>query len=407
MTSPLSRRRLINTTVAATGTGMAAGAARAASTAARPSAPRVVDVREFGATGDGTTNDGPAINKAIRALRDRQSPVDKYRTVPKLLFPAGIYAVDEPINITELQAVNALIDGDSSTILGRCAGQPVIDALGARWLTVRDLTIVGDSKATPKLGMQIGRLVNRRPADGHQFDNVKLIGHYTLASFLNTASETAGFNHVFFWNEHPDPNSYCLIQDGLSHFGTTTAFVPGQHATPDRDASFNDNEFFNCDFRHSGGGVPVWLGDTRRHRFYRCYAAGTGAASFVVFCGPNGHTMLDVDCHCETNGLRDVFVVTGRSGSTTVRGFSFKDQAPYASRAVFSRAAPIEHVTLEHARIEIGGFPEEGCRVLDDPSGWLITGTVYCASPRQWNGETRLAGTAFVGPEVRSAPGGR
>lgn len=398
--SSLSRRRLLHTTVAAAGSAVATSSA----VAARPgsSAPaRVVDVRRFGATGNGTTNDGPAINRAIQALREQVTSVGRYPTAPKLVFPAGVYAVDETLNLTRLQAINAFIDGDSSIILGRCAGLPVIDALGARFLTIANLTVIGDAKLTPKVGVQIGRLADRLPADCHQFDNVKLVGNYTLAAMVNSASESVGFNHVFFWNDHPDRQSYCLVQDGLSHFGTTTSFLANQHVVAGHDASFNENEFVNCDFRHAGGGIPIWLGDTTRHRFYGCYAAGSGDAAFVVYSGPNGNTMLDIDCHCETKGLQNVFVFTGASRSTVVHGFSYKDHAPTASRAVFARAAPLESVNIEHAAIEISGFAEPTCRVLDDPSVWSITGRYYSPDPGPWNADKAFSGILSLDKTVQ------
>ncbi|HJS87820.1 MAG TPA: glycosyl hydrolase family 28-related protein [Acetobacteraceae bacterium] len=362
--------------------------------------PNVVDVRRFGAAGDGIANDGPAINRAVRFLRDHQKSVGGLGFSPKLVFPTGAYAVEEPIDLTKLQALNAVVEGDSSLILGRCAGQPVIDALGSRWLTIRDLTIVGDKTATPKLGMQIGRLADGRVADNHRFSNVKLVGHYSLACLLNLASETVGFDHLFCWNACPDQGSYCLIQDGLNHFGTISAFVPDQRGGPEHDLSFNENEFINCDFRHSGGGVPVWLGDTSRHRFYRCYAATTGAASFVLYCGPNSHTMLDVDCHCESRGLRSVFLATGQSPSAVIRGFSYKDHETFASDFVFARREPLKHVSIQHAQIEIAGFFEPGCRLLDNPAGWRMTGKFYSSEARHWNADPSFTGTVFIGDSV-------
>lgn len=400
----MSRRRLLHTTVAAAGSGVAAPSTAAARPGGSAFVPCVIDVRQFGATGDGTTNDGPSINRAIQAVREQVRSVGRYPTAPKLLFPAGVYAVDETLNLTRLQAINAFIDGDSSVILGRCAGRPIIDALGARFLTVANLTVIGDAKQTPKVGVQIGRLADRFPSDCHQFDDVKLVGNYTLAAMVNSASESVGFNHVFFWNDHPDPQSYCLVQDGLSHFGTTTSLIPNQHIAAGRDASFNENEFINCDFRHAGGGIPIWLGDTTRHRFYGCYAAGSGGAAFVVYSGPNGNTMLDIDCHCETKGLRNVFLFTGASRSTTVHGFSYKDHAPTASHAVFARAAPLENISVEHASIEISGFGEPTCRVLDDPSAWSITGRYYSPDNRSWNGDHAFNGILSLEKTMRFLP---
>ncbi len=394
----LSRRGFLNTGVA---TGIGASAVPDGGAVSGMNGSAVVDVRRFGATGDGASNDGPAINRAVQFVRDHQMRVGSYRLAPKLVFPAGAYAVEETINLTGLQSINALIDGNSSAIIGRCAGRPVVDALGSRWLTIKDLTILGDGAAIPTIGLQIGRLIDGRVADNHRLSNVKLVGHYSLACLVNAASETVGFDHVFCWNDRPDPGSYCLIQDGLDHFHTASAFARDRRSPPEADASFNENEFINCDFRHSGGGIPVWLGDTTRHRFYRCYAASAGEASFELYCGPNSHTMLDVDCHCETKGLRNVFVVTGQAPSTVIRGFSYKDHGTFASDFVLSRRVPVEQVSIQHAQIEIGSFFEVGCRILDNPASWTLTGTFYSPNSQAWNADASSFGTVFLGDAVR------
>lgn len=364
---------------------------------------RIVDVRRFGARADGVSNDAPAFNAAIEYIRTQQARVGPYPVTHKLLIPCGVYAIGESVDMTRLQGINAVIDGDGSVILGRCRGEPVIDALGSRWLTMRDLTIVGDKEFPPKLGLQIGRLKSGVVADDHRFENVKIVGNYSLTCLLNSAAETSGFDHVLLWNDFPDPASYCLIQDGLDHFGTVSKFVPGQVVTNEKDQSFNENEFINCDFRHGGGGIPVWLGDTGRHRFIRCYAAATGEAAFVLYCGGNSHTMLDIDCHCETEKLKSVFLVAGTRRDPTLRGFKYKDHACFASLTVFRREPQVQTVTLADADIEIAHFSVRGCRVFDDPHAWTVTGRYSSADGAEWNGAGAFTGMLLIGREVVTA----
>lgn len=107
--------------------------------------------------------------------------------------------------------------------------------------------------------------------------------------------------------------------------------------------------------------------------------------------------MLDIDCHCETGALQTVFQVTGQGDTAAIRGFSYKDHGVFASRSVLARQEPIRHVTLQHARIEIGHFFEPACRFLDDPARWLITGEIYLSEPDRWNGDLSFAGTLFLG----------
>jgi hypothetical protein len=292
-----------------------------------------------------------------------------------------------------------VIDGCGSVIHGRCVGQPVLDAMGARWLELRDLTVIGDKVEVPRVGLQLGR-VSDAVADNHRLVNVKLLGCYSIACMINVAAETSGFDHVFMWNDQPDPQTYCLVQDGLNHFLAHSEFIKTRTAV-DRDDSFNENEFINCDFRHAGGGIPIWLGDTARQRFYRCYAAGTGPAAFLIYSGSNGHQMIDIDCHCEIKAPSNIFIFGSHANKTiTVRGFSYTDHAADVSDAVFTTQLPVEKVILENAKLEIGWFPIQSCRLLDDPGRWSISGSYYNTFRKGWNADTCFTGTAAFGGSI-------
>jgi hypothetical protein len=133
----LSRRKLAAVPAAVAAFGLIGEQAKAADDKiGRPATDTVVDVRQYGAKADGVTNDAPAFNTAIKYIRERQTPagVEDIKIGPTLKIPSGVYAVSDSINLTQLRDINLLIDGDGSVILGKCAGEPVIDALGSRWL---------------------------------------------------------------------------------------------------------------------------------------------------------------------------------------------------------------------------------------------------------------------------------
>lgn len=397
----LSRRKLAAVPAAVAAFGLIGDQAEAADNKSGGSATdTVVDVRQFGAKADGVSNDAPAFNAAIKYIRERQTPagVEDIKFGPTLKIPSGVYAVSESIDLTQLRNINLLIDGDGSVILGKCKGEPVFDALGSRWLTFRNLTIIGDKTQTPKLGIQIGRLSAWVVADDHLFDDVKVIGFYSLACLLNLSAETTGFHHVLLWNDRADPQSYCLIQDGVNHFETKSKFVSGQAENAEQANSFNENEFINCDFRHAGGGVPVWLGDTARHRFIRCYAVGIGEAAFVVYCGQVGHAMLDIDCHCEAKGLKNAFLFTGTRTTPVIYGFSYTDHSCWASDTVFRSDSHISKIALQNVDIDIGYFPfYSSCKVFDDPAKWFVVGRYASRTDREWNGRSCFHGEMRIG----------
>src|SRR5690349_13337185 len=56
--------------------------------------PITVNVTDFGARGDAVTDDAPAINAAIHAVRERHHRVGGFDIGCRLVFPVGVYAVD-------------------------------------------------------------------------------------------------------------------------------------------------------------------------------------------------------------------------------------------------------------------------------------------------------------------------
>lgn len=402
----LSSRRTLAASALAGMAGLLAAHQAAASTPALGSSSAklgaaghglTIDVMAFGAMGDGMKDDATAINEALDAVRAHHAKAGRYPIGCRIVLPAGVYVIDSPLNFTNLRAVNTLIDGCGSVLVGRCAGQPVIDALGARWLTMRDLTILGDSAAVPSVGLQIGLTSAHIVADDHRFENVKILGNFTLACLYNRSAETTGFDHVLLWNGQR--GSFCLIQDGMNHFDVTSAFVLVD-IPRDTELSFNENIFINCDFRHDVEGTPVWLGDTSRHAFIRCYSATKKGPSFIVYCGSNSHTMLDIDCHCETSSLEDIFHFSAKGNVLRIRGFSYRDHTSFAQHAVFACDPHITHIYIEHARIDVAGYWHKTCLVFADPARWSVSGSYYSGVDEPWNGNSAFTGTLFLGGKM-------
>ena len=76
-------------------------------------------VKDFGAKGDGTTNDTVAINRAFLELFSKQENAQVRRS---LFFPAGVYLVDNTIKIPAYAKVYG--DGKRSTIIRQTAVSP-------------------------------------------------------------------------------------------------------------------------------------------------------------------------------------------------------------------------------------------------------------------------------------------
>ena len=349
-----------------------------------------LNVKDFGAKGDGLADDAPALNAAFDQVRQHSATVGHTPVGARVVLPTGVYAVDSSVNLTNLGTLNTVIEGGGSAIVGRCTGKPILDALGSRWLTLRDVMLAGSAKAPPSIGLQIGISTLHTVADSHILEDVKIFGHFQLACLYNRAAETSAFEHVLLWNDQP--NSFCLIQDGTNYFGVTSTFVTS-NIPREAQLSFNEDVFINCDFRHGAGGVPVWIGDTARHAFIRCYSATAGGSSFILRCGLNSHTLLDIDCHCETFGLRDVFCISSEHRSVVIEGLSFNEHSSFASRSLFSSDPNIHRVLLTDAKVRVASYRISSCRVFDNPVVWEFDGSYRSAARETWNQPNRFVGT--------------
>jgi hypothetical protein len=362
----------------------------------------VVNVKDFGATCDGTTDDATAINNAInyaRSLIAAGFGVD-------IVLPDGNCFVRSTINLTNIRSESLTVDGSGGIITGHTSGTPVIDAIETRWLRIQNLTVVGDSTGAPNIGLQIGRPDPNTVADLNTFDDMSFNGNFTFTSVYNLGSETTNWNKVDFRNAYPSASSYDLVEDGMNHWNAQSAFVTMSFPV-DTPASFNENVFINCEFLENGGGTPIWMANTSRHTFTGSYVGNTAGAYGVILYEPDivkGYTagtstneFANFGIHFETSSLSSVFFVTGNNSQPRLDGFSYSDFSPSATSTILAADTGITKVTMNDADIDI----ENGhntLKLVDQPSKWLIDGNVYVGASSIYNltnftGQLNIAGT--------------
>lgn len=123
----------------------------------------VVNVKDFGAVGDGTTNDEVAVRTALESIRDAGGG--------KLIFPRGTYFINSAVQVFS----NTVIEGNGATFIKKVGqGSTMIFAIlggpgygvGGKNITFRDLNFKGDFTT----GRQIG-LVGANHADNILVEN--------------------------------------------------------------------------------------------------------------------------------------------------------------------------------------------------------------------------------------------
>lgn len=101
------------------------------------------NVRDYGAKGDGTTDDTEAIRRAISAAKDRSATVtvnnDSVRTQGVVYFPSGIYKVSDTLVLSHLSAA-----GENGAVLQQAdAGKDILSANPTWRCVISGLSFVG------------------------------------------------------------------------------------------------------------------------------------------------------------------------------------------------------------------------------------------------------------------------
>ena len=281
-----------------------------------------ITFRQFGAVGNGVTDDTASINAAfsyLRALIVKANGVTQGESV-KLLFgyPGDVFKVAGSINATGLKGLNVVIDGGGAVILGACAGKPVFDMRNCRWYSVYNLNIWGDVTSTPSYGVTVGRtLLSGSSAGDGSFTDCAYHGYYTKACFYNFTAETVQYRHCRFYNSYVGTGANCIVMDGVNNYNVTSEFTTQQNSA-DVAVSFNENNFYGCDFRRVGStGTDAcirYIGHGARHGYIISYAAND-AGDIVEYYKPITPHLIDLvlDIHAEvdngTSGVRNLLLV--------------------------------------------------------------------------------------------------
>ncbi|HEX9936341.1 MAG TPA: glycosyl hydrolase family 28-related protein [Longimicrobium sp.] len=168
-----------------------AGAAQAIPAGWRPLAGgEVINVKRFGARGDGTVDDSPAFNAAFAAARAASSyPFGS----PPVYAPAGKYLLSSPLNMTSSQ-LNLVGDGMFQTVLvgNTGTGKCVVDMTGASYSSVADLsilTVASGSVPAPGSPSTFGVVWNRTPGGAMEMNRLERV-HVWMGTAASGAPQT-------------------------------------------------------------------------------------------------------------------------------------------------------------------------------------------------------------------------
>jgi pectate lyase-like protein len=190
----------------------------------------VVNVRDFGATGDGTTNDTTAINAAISiATSSNSSPLVSY---PTLYFPAGTYYVDDSLAFSGASPLHILGDGFSTMIVNHATtGKPTFKLTDKMYFIIEKLAILGVS------GKQNDAiLLTRGAGNGTAFGFIRDVMLLPNGNGIHIVdSNTLWLENIGYW---PSDSSFfgASVDSGTRKYGI---FADGNYANEVHIDGFN------------------------------------------------------------------------------------------------------------------------------------------------------------------------
>ena len=329
-----------------------------------------VNVRDFGAKGDCSTDDSAAFNAAFSYIRSHGVAISGNYTYIELDVPAGCYVIAHTINATGLRDFSTRWDFHGATLWGKTNGSPVIDAFGSRFMNVRDLDIYGDATLTPSIGFQHGVVQNSpfSACDDNHFDRIAVYGNFTFTSWYNRNSEVTVFVDMQLRNTNSGANAFAYVADGSNYWNVPSAFItisyPQSTAT-----TFLGNTWINPDIRNTGGGHAVWFNGGTNHRFINGYlqslpvsGSAPGVATVPVASGGSGYTSVTVTFPAPpTGGLQAAATGTLTSGALTAititnpgyyPGIAASAMTPTVTGTGYTVAATVDTPTTKQIAVE-------------------------------------------------------
>lgn len=363
------------------------------------SAPVVINISQYGAKCDSTTNDNTAINNAFSALRMlTQGTANNVNGV--LAFDIGTRCLVNSINATGFTKGIVSIQQNGKTLYGRQAGVPVIDALGSIGMIWKDTAVICSADAACSYGIQIGRLdttANNNGGSSMIFENLNVQGAFAKAACYNFAGETAYWSNPYCKNTDSANSSYGMVMDGANHFNITSAFVT-ELAPVDTCQSFNHNTVLNGHFSSGNTNsetAPLFVSCISDHFYQNTYLLAGGAQCITLYVeAPTSSNVASVDnshlgTHCEgLNSPTDLMLVSGNQVSPVLKGLFLSDAGPQTSNSIFKLGGSATSATIQDLELHIPfSFPGvvNTLRAFDAPQSWTVSGNVYFGTPSFWN----------------------
>ncbi len=190
----------------------------------------VYRVENYGAVGDGATDDTAAFQAAIAAVKARTVSASKKAVIE--LKPGANYLVTDSLDLTNI--FDVVVDGGTletkityADADATATDRVLFDCLGSGWLTFRNFTVQGDTTDIPAVCISLGRSDTSANAGLNTIDRVHISGYWSLAAIYNISAELTTYRQV--WIEAIGPDT-ATVKYGIYVSGVNDLSV-GSHVT--------------------------------------------------------------------------------------------------------------------------------------------------------------------------------
>lgn len=208
------------------------------------------NIRDFGAIGNGTTDDTIAINNAIESLLENLGVVTTNSIIQRvsLYFPAGVYIISD-----------SLLLYPYLTIIGDGIDKTIIRAKDSYSATYMAQTADGEGNTGSNIGSGTGLLPSKIVLENLTFDtNNQSINIANFVRYQSIRCQNVKFKGAY------------ALGDGTSN--THKAVILQSIGT---GISTYDAQFINCEFSNVSHGIfsndPVLFTTNSKNRFFQCY----------------------------------------------------------------------------------------------------------------------------------------
>jgi hypothetical protein len=302
---------------------------------------------DFGAVGDGVTDDTRAIQRCLSfaaTARCRRVLVGSNHVITDL-------------DLTRLYYPGLVIEGTNTThqpapthgnFIVRGSGAQGLDISGTSGLVLRNLTIVGLPADAPRCGIFASRVVGSNESYGHSFENVRCYGRFTRAAIYNFAGEVWSLRQGDYRNEAGNATLYftsCNSLGLVSKFCqadvrvrpltvTTLSHLTVYHTARDGAAIW---------FEQDPGTPPD--ATVQQIAIEHCYVVARGQARATFrFSDIVGNVRI-VACTDESFARHDADAAPACilvDGARTLRGLALEDNVFFPRKFVIDAQAPVQ-----------------------------------------------------------------